>query len=316
LSSYPSRRGIENLFREKVGDFARHRHCQPYIQAKDTIGNAIVSLAYTSYNTPERRAEVLNVALNHFMELLRLNGPICIKTGNSVVVPYSSLWDRIVLLLVSLHRDDDAVAMIDYFCKFGLNSEFHRRNASNSTWGDWIYTLSSRFKPAEKIGTLIKDEDVGESYVDFEFNSTGELGGSTQISFGTPAIAVCLLVVKLKVLLDLRLETEHWKVFEVTSGGVFLDQIHCVVRAFLLGDKTLLWQQERDVKVILAHIHGTVPSIMEELLDTHQLSPHGAASRLFDGITQPEFWYLLQDCLQSSTGIVDTLFDMYGQESN
>lgn len=287
--------------------YVSHDICVPVKQVRQDIGNMIFQLAYRSCDTPRRGGAMLEVALDHFLELLRLKSPnilmeyeyptsmedMCIQR------PDHDLLTRIVVLLVALDRDDDAFNMIDYFNRAGDDPTDILHVVEGSTLGDWIYSRPSgytRFHPIECIG-----------YVGLESQEAFE-AGIYATRHWNPTVMVCLILIKMRVLVGHRSDRRGWERFVRTSEGRRLNEVHFTIEKYLLRDDSFVLQVEDDLKTLLNHIRNVDPFLMNHIRDTVPFSPE-VADCLFEPEASTEFWHLLQDCFFLSPGVNDILHD-------
>lgn len=271
-----------------------HGSCGLVKQVRHDIGTMTFQLAYRSCDTPRRGGAMLEVALDHFLELLRLQSPILLADDASER-PDQALLTRIVVLLVALDRDDDAFNMIDYFNRAGNDPSEILDDVEGSTPGDWIYSPSgcSRFHPIECLGYASLESHKAA------FNAS---------RLCNPTVMVCLVLIKMRVLVEYRSDRRGWGRFVRTSEGRRLTDAHFIIEKYLLRDDSFVLEIEDDVRTLLMHIRLVDPFLMNHIRDTIPLSPE-VAGCLFEPEASSEFWHLLQDCFFLSPGVNDILHD-------
>lgn len=271
--------------------------CAPVKEVRQDIGNMTFQLAYRSCDTPRRGGAMLEVALDNFLELLRLKSPLVdvsaeMSMGDldtSIPRPDRALLTRIVVLLVALDRDDDAFNMISYFYRAENDPTDILDVVEGSTPGDWIYSHPSgysRFSPIECIG----------------------YGGTESRHYRNATVMVCLVLIKMRVLVEHRSDRRGLERFVRTSEGRRLTKVHSTIEKYLLWDDSSVLEFEEDLRTLLNHICGVDLLLMNHIRDTVPLSPE-VAGCLFEPEASTEFWHLLQDCFFLSPGVNDILHD-------
>jgi hypothetical protein len=271
-----------------------HDVYDPVNQVRQDIGNMTFQLAYRSCDTPRRGGAMLEVALDHFLELLRLKSPVIIYWREEDVCaqrPNYALLTRIVALLVALDRDDDAFNMIDYFKRAVENDSTDILDVVEGSG-------YSRFHPVECIGYRYRGPGYPEVYEN----------ARSRTQNWDRTVMVCLILIKMRVLVEHRSDRRGLERFVRTSEGGRLAEVHCTIEKYLLWNDSMVSEFDADIRTLLSYICDFDPLLMNHIRDTVPLSPE-AADCLFEPEAPTEFWHLLQDCFFLSPGVNDVLHD-------
>jgi hypothetical protein len=265
----------------------------PVKQVMLDIGNMTFQLAYRSCDTPRRGGAMLQVSLGHFLKLLRLKSPIL--QYPSIRRPDHALLTRIIVLFVALNEDDDAFNMIDYFIRAENDmTDFHDPMAFE--WAHFDPAGYTRFSPIGCIG-------YGGTEAQEAFEAV-----SGARHYRNATVMVCLILIKMRVLVEHRSDRRGLENFARTSEGIRLTEVHSTIEKYLLRDDCIVSEFEEDLRTLLNHIRDVDPLLMNHIRDTVPLSPE-VAGCLFEAKASTDFWHLLQDCFFLSPGVNDILHE-------
>lgn len=264
----------------KYDDWQRFRNnseYREYIMTKLSLANRIFCMSYTTFDTVERGAHILEVALKHYLDVLRVYPTDAVGSE-----------DRAAVLLVALDYDEAA-------------EDFMRFYLSLKRDGDLYFSLNDDDDVSAR--ELLQSLGVDEKGWVYRHIMTLNREWPVKRSPSLPFLFARLLI-QMKALVATREAERRFDEFKRTRLGRDLGQVHSVILGFISGGEAA---HAGDIGSTIVRINGKSPGALLHLRETVPFSRDHV--HIFDIMTPAEYWPFLQDCFILTPGVNSILCD-------